>query len=205
MSRTNLERAIMLFRLKKLATTVAYLLLGWVTWEWFQGDLGWGFSLGCVLLSGLWLVLTTFELGALFRTYFTFFSRLRILVPMNIGLALAGLAVWFAADPALKIAGSTELIAWLVIYLLMRRNRSNYIKQGRGRLPKGAWINPPADVIQEGDLILTGGNMANRLHESLGHGELVVRMPDGKLYCLTSYMEKGAVLTRMEAITKALQ
>ncbi len=195
----------MLFRLKKLATTLAYLLLGWVTWEWFQGDMGWGFSLGCVLLSGLWLGLTSFELRPLFNTYFTFFSRLRILIPISIGLSLAGLATWFAQDPELKIVAAVELVGWLVIYLLMRRNRQHFIKQGRGRLPAGAWINPPAEVIEEGDLILTGGNMARRLHESLGHGELVVRMADGKLYCLTSYMEKGAVLTRMEAITRALQ
>jgi len=193
----------MIDRIMKIATSSAYLLLAYVTWQWFGGDLAWGFSLGCVAVSGLWLVLTYFELSHLFRTYFDVFSRLKILVPIGIGVILSGLAVWWAG-PELRIVAAVELTLWVGIYARYRFNKGKYKKQGHGPLPKNAWVNPPADVIQHFDLILTSGRMANRLHESVGHGEIAVKMPDGKIYLLSSYMEKGAILQPVERVANAL-
>ena len=183
----------MLYRLQKGATSVAYLLLVWLTWQWFQGNLEWGFSLSCVLVSGLWVGLTVFELGHLFRTYFDLLSRAKILVPIALGLLLSGLAVWFGQFE-LKVVGGVELAAWLGVYIAYRINKRKYQVQGRGPMPKGAWINPPAEALKGNlELMLTSGNMARRMHETVGHGELAIRMPDGEVWMLSSYMERGTV------------
>ena len=194
-----------MFRIQKIITSLAYLALIWLTWQWFKGDSQWGFSFGCILVSGLWLVLTGIELRSLFSTYFDVFSRLRAIVPAVIGGLLAGLAVTFADPLALKIVAGVELVLWLAVLILYRRNRQQYIRQGRGPLPKDAWINPDAGAIRDMDLILTSGAMAARLQESVGHGEVAVTMPDGKLYLLSSYMEKGTVLSPVERVTTALR
>lgn len=194
----------MIYRFMKLAKSAAYLSLVWLTWQWFQGDSSWGFSLGCVLVSGLWWGLTRFEQGHLFDTYFDVFSRLRVQLPMVMGTILAGLALVFAGDMALKVVAGGEVALWLVLYFRYRKNRKLYMTQGHGPLPKGTWVNPPAEALQEGDLILTSGRIASRLHESVGHGEVVVKMPDGKLYVFSSYMEKGAVLQPLDRVAGAL-
>lgn len=194
----------MLHRLRKTATSVAYLLLIGLTWQWFQKDTAWTFSIGCVIVSGLWLSLTWFELGHLFRTYFDGFSRLKMLLPITIGLGLSALALFTSGPLELKAVAGVELAAWLTIYFRYRHNRKQYITQGHGPLPKGAWVNPPVAVLAELDLILTSGRMADRLHESVGHGEVAVRMPDGNLYLLSSYMEKGVVIHRAEAVANKL-
>lgn len=184
----------MLYRLKKTISAGAYLLLAWITWLWFKGDVDWGFSLGCIIVSGLWVGLTWMELGHLFRTYFDWFSRLRITVPLGIGVVLAVLALLNAHVFALKAVAAVELLLWLVVYSLYRRNKAQYKLQGHGPLPKNAWVNPPIGAIKHMSLILTSGNMANRLHATVGHGEVPVIMPDGKMYLFSSYMEKGAIL-----------
>jgi hypothetical protein len=180
------------------------LLLFWLTWEWFHGNLAWGFSLSCVLVSAFWIALTASELGHLFRTYFDVFSRLKMTIPIALGVLLSGLAIWKGA-PELKIAGAVELVAWVGIYALYRRNKRQYSIQGHGPMPKGAWINPPVEALSgDLELILTSGNMANRLHETVGHGEVAVRMPDGVVYLLSSYMEKGTVLQEAARVANSL-
>lgn len=194
----------MLYRLAKIATSAAYLLLLWLTWQWFHSNLEWGFSLGCVLVSGLWIGLTVFELGHLFRTYFDVFSRAKILVPVGLGLVLSGLALWQGAA-GLKVVAAVELAVWLGVYVAYRRNKAKYRIQGHGPMPKNAWINPPVEALNgDLELILTSGNMANRLHETVGHGELAVRMPDGKVWLLSSYMEKGTVLQDAARVANGL-
>lgn len=193
----------MLYRLMKIATSGAYLLMFWLTWQWFQGNLSWGFSLSCVLVSGLWMALTYFELGHLFRTYFDVFSRLKILVPLGIGVVLSALALFYGITE-LKIVAGVELALWLVVYGLYRRNKRQYRIQGHGPMPKNAWINPPVEAFTgELELILTSGNMANRLHETVGHGEVSVRL-DGKVWLLSSYMEKGTVLQDAARVANGL-
>lgn len=194
----------MLYRLKKVATSFAYLLLIWLTWEWFHGNLSWDFSLSCVLVSAFWIALTFSELGHLFRTYFDTFSRLKMTIPITLGVVMSGLALWKGV-PELQIVAAVELVAWLAIYVLYRRNKRQYSIQGHGPLPKGAWINPPVEALTGNlELILTSGNMANRLHETVGHGEVAVKMPDGTVYLLSSYMEKGTVLQEAARVANSL-
>ena len=183
----------MLYRLTKIATSVAYVLLIWLTWQWFHGNLAWGFSLSCVLVSGFWFGLTVFELGHLFRTYFDVFSRVKTLLPIALGFTLSGLAAWHG-QVELKVVAGIELAAWLGVYVAYRRNKAKFERQGHGPMPKGAWINPPAEALQGNlELILTSGNVARRMHETVGHGEVAVRQPDGKVWLLSSYMERGTV------------
>jgi hypothetical protein len=194
----------MLYRLKKVATSFAYLALIWLTWEWFHGNLSWGFSLSCVLVSAFWGVLTASELGHLFRTYFDTFSRLKMTIPITLGVVMSGLALWQGVFELQVVAG-VELAAWLTIYVLYRRNRRQYQIQGHGPLPKGAWVNPPVEALTGNlELILTSGNMANRLRETVGHGEVAVKMPDGTVYLLSSYMEKGTVLQEASRVAGSL-
>ena len=186
----------MLLRLHKLASTGAYLVLIWLTWQWFQGDTAWTFSIGCTVVSGMWLGLTVYELGHLFRTYFDILSRLKMLIPITLGVVLSALALWFAGPLSLKMIAGAELFLWLAIYVKYRLNRKQYMTQGHGPLPKGTWVNPPPEAIKPFDLILTSGNIARRLRESVGHGEVAVRMEDGELWFLSSYMEAGVVFEK---------
>jgi hypothetical protein len=48
---------------------------------------------------------------------------------------------------------------------------------------------------------LTSGNVAKGLHESVGHAEVVLKMPDGKMMLLSSNMDKGANLHPLEEVT----
>lgn len=193
----------MIYRLRKTAASGAYLVLIWLTWQWFQGDTAWTFSIGCTIVSGLWLGLTFFEQGNLFRTYFDILSRLKVLLPLSLGVALAGLALWFGGSTALKTIAGVELLLWLGIYVRYRLNRKKYITQGHGPLPKGTWVNPPVDAIEPFDLILTSGNIARRLRESVGHGEVAIDIR-GKLYFLSSYMESGTVLEEASKVCERL-
>jgi len=192
----------MFYRIMKFAGQSSYILLGYLTWLWFHGGLSWEFSLSCLAVSGFWLALTVLGMRQLFTTYFDLFSRLKVLLPMWTGLALAGLAVYSTDSQAILIAAVCELVAWSGVYLLYRRNRKQYITKGHGPLPKGTWINPPKEALRPGDLILTSGRIATRLHESVGHGEVVVLQEDGKLMAFSSYMEHGTVFNRVEVLTR---
>lgn len=191
----------MFYRMMKFAGTSAYLLLGWLTWLWFQGVLSWEFSLSCLLVSGFWLVVTRLGMRQLFTTYFDLFSRIKVLLPVGIGVSLAALAVFTTHSAGVLVLSALVFAAWVYIYVLYRRNRKLYMTQGHGPLPKGTWINPAKEALQPGDLLLTSGRIATRLRESVGHGEVVVKMEDGALMAFSSYMERGAVLNPIETLT----
>lgn len=184
----------MYYRVMKCAYSVAYLSIIWLTWRWFWGGLDWGFAFGCVAISGMWLVLTRLQMRHAFKTYFDTLSRLQVLIPAGIGLALSGLAICASQHLGLRALGALEFAWWGYIYWLYRRNRRQYINQGHGPLPKGTWVNPPLEAIQPGDLILTSGRIASTIQESVGHGEVAIRMPDGSMAAFSSYMAKGAVI-----------
>ncbi|MCC6976687.1 MAG: hypothetical protein IT343_00090 [Candidatus Melainabacteria bacterium] len=192
----------MFYRILKFAGQSSYLLLGWLTWLWFHGGLSWEFSLSCLAVSGLWLTITVLGMRQLFTTYFDLFSRLKVLLPLITGVALAGLAVFTAQTDTIFYAAAGELIAWTGVYILYRRNRQQYMIKGHGPLPKGTWINPSQEALRPGDLILTSGRIATRLHESVGHGEVVVMGEDGRLMAFSSYMEHGTVYNRVEVLTR---
>jgi len=193
----------MYYRLMKCALSAAYALLICLTWQWFWGGLTWGLALSSVLVSGLWLVLTRLQMRHLFRTYFDTLSRLQVLAPVMIGVAVSGLAVLASHSLILRAVAGLEFFFWGYIYMLYRRNRKNYMTQGHGPLPAGCWVNPPAQAIAAGDLILTSGRIANRVHESVGHGEVAIRLKDGTMGAFSSYMKKGTVINPLGWLTSA--
>lgn len=195
----------MYYRLVKGATTLAYLSLILLTWLFMDGGLDWRLSLGCTAISGLWLILTRFQMGHLLKTYFDVLSRLELVIPLTIGASLAGLAVVLPHHPALRVVAGIELITWGYVYLSYQRNRRRYIVQGHGPVPAGTWISPPADVLQPGDLLLTSGRVAAHLHESVGHGEMVLLAPAGDKMAFSSYMAYGLVLNPLEDVTTATE
>jgi hypothetical protein len=193
----------MFHRLTKISESFAYLGLGYISYLFFAGHLDLHFSFACVLLSGLWLVLTTTQMHTLLRTYFDVLSRLKVRIPLTIGVALSGLAgyaAWSSAHTPLLVVAGLELSGWLAVYVNYKRTSALYRKQGHGPLPKGAWVNPDPGALQEGDLILTSGRMANTLHETVGHGEIVVQV-EGKMMSFSSYMEHGTSLTPLKVVT----
>lgn len=195
----------MFYRLLKTATSVAYLLLIWLTWQWFQGGLNWEFSAGCLLVSSFWLALTRLEMRSLFKTYFDVLSRLQVLLPVVLGVVLSSLSFFSANSMLLQALAGLSLLWWGYIYFLYRKNRKQYIKQGHGPLPKDCWLNPDPRALQPGDLILTSGRIATRLHESVGHGELALRLADGTMGCFSSYMEKGAIMNDLATFTAKVE
>lgn len=207
--------------LKKSAESLAYLYLLFLSWKWISGQLDFGFTVSCVILSGAWLALTFHGVGGLFRTYFDVLSRLKVRIPLFFGTVLAALVVltpwdWAAmlgrlTNPAamlehlsspLPMVAALELLGWLTLYFAYRRNASRFKQQGHGPLPKGAWVNPDPAALQPGDLILTSGRVARTMHEAVGHGELVVDLGKGELYTLTSFMEKGAMVQPVKAMAQ---
>ncbi len=193
----------MFHRLTKIGESFAYLGLGYISWSFFRGHLDLHFSYACVLLSGLWLALTATQSRTLMRTYFDSLSRLKVRIPLTIGLVLSGLAA-FTAWPnwmaPLSVVAILEIIGWLGIYIDYRRTSALYRTQGHGPLPKDAWVCPDAGALQTGDVILTSGRMADRLRDTVGHGELVVEI-GGKMMCFSSYMEKGTVINPLKVVT----
>lgn len=207
--------------LKKSAESLAYLYLLFLSWKLISGQLDFGFTVSCVILSGAWLALTFHGVGGLFRTYFDVLSRLKVRIPLFFGTTLAALVVltpwnWAAmlsrlTDPTamlehlsapLPMVAALELLGWLTLYIAYRRNAKRFKQQGHGPLPKGAWVNPDPAALQPGDLILTSGRVARTMHEAVGHGELVMDLGKGELYTLTSFMEKGAMVQPVKAMAQ---
>jgi hypothetical protein len=194
----------MFYRLKKFVITSAHIALLWLTWKLVQGELDWGLTIGSLLLSTFWLSLTAVRLRQLLTTYFDVLSRLQVLVPFATGLVLSVVSFWAAGELAIKAAAVALAVSWLVVYGLYRRNRSNYIRQGHGPLPADSWVNVDWRAMLPGDLLLFSGDMAGRLHESVGHGELVLRNPQtGEMVAFSSYMAKGALFSNLERVTRA--
>lgn len=189
------------FRLVKLAISSAFLVLLYLTWLLLSGHLDWELALGSAALSGFWLVLTGTRLRQLFTTYFDNFSRLQVLVPLLLGVTLAVVCMVAVQHWLLYTIAVLELIGWGAIYIGYRINRKHYIQQGHGPLPAGAWVNPPSEAWQPFDIGLYGGRMAARLRESVGHGEITLRLPDGRLMSFSSFMELGTVFQDLATVT----
>lgn len=205
----------MFTRLTKTVQSLAYIALIYVSYKWIAGELDWNFSVACVSLSALWLGLTAHEMTALFRSYFDILSRAKVIIPLLFGITLGGLtmlaplhagegslALLGVRFTTLKLIGAFEILLWGALYLAYRRNKSKYQTQGHGPLPKGAWVSPDVHALEEGDLLLTSGRVARRLHETVGHGEVVVVL-DGKLCTWSSFMEKGAVVQDLKEVAES--
>ncbi|MBS1991790.1 MAG: hypothetical protein JSS83_14815 [Cyanobacteria bacterium SZAS LIN-3] len=203
---TTVQRTTAYFALIKAANTITYTWLLLLTWRFISHSLDWKLSTGCVVVSGAWLVMTRIRVDHLLQTYFDVLSRIEIQVPVVIGMILSVVAI-FCTDyrPFFRVAAAGEIAFWIYIYALYRRNQSRFKKQGYGPVPRNTWINPPAEVLRAGDLILTSGNIARELHESVGHAEMVIEMPDGKKMLFSSYMEKGTKIHPIEEVTEKRQ
>lgn len=192
----------MIDRITKFAVGIANIYLIWLTWNFFWGKLDWNLAFGAVAISGFWLVLTAVRLRSLLQTYFDVFSRLRVRVPLVTGVICSVVALTATTSTTLLVIAGAELVAWLGVYLAYRYNRRQFEKVGAGPLPDGAWVNPPGEALPNLALVLTGGNIANTIHESVGHGEVVINMPDGSRKAFSSYMQWGVVLRDLETLTK---
>lgn len=190
------------YRILKFFTVTAHLLLLWLLYQFAFGKLDINFVSGCLVLSGFWFGFTVWRLERLLDTYFSYLSRMQVLVPLVGGLFLSGAAIWNAGTTAGMAIAGVELVLWLGVYARYRYNSNRFVVQGHGPLPKGAWINPPAEALEPGDMILTGGRMAGRVKASVGHGELVIIGRDGEVACLSSYMEAGTVINNIQRVTK---
>jgi hypothetical protein len=193
------------FRLLKAGDTIAYLGLLWLSWRFVDGELHWRLSIGAVVLAGGWLLLTSVRINRLLATYFDVLSRLEVVIPAALGIALALFALVRSPHLATRAVAVLELGGWGVLLLRYRHNRRLFVRQGHGPVPAGCWVSPPATALEPGDLILTSGMVAAGLRESVGHGETVLRLGDGALVSFTSRMDQGALLHDVGAFTSALR
>jgi hypothetical protein len=182
------------YRWLKAGDTLAYLGLGWLSWRLADGEIHERLALVAALLSGAWLVLTRLRMGHLLKTYFDVVSRLEVIVPATLGIALAVFALVRTQVAATRVATAVILAGWALLVLRYRRNRAHFERAGHGPLPAGCWLSPPPEALAPGDLLLTSGMVAAGLRETVGHGETIVRAPDGTLLSFTSRMDKGTLL-----------
>lgn len=190
------------YALVKAANTIGYLVMLHLTWRFLTHRLDWQLSTGCVVLSGCWLVLTRIKVDHLLQTYFDVLSRIEIQLPVVFGLVLSVVAlISHAYHPIVHVIAIGEMAFWIWIFVLYRRNKSKFKKQGYGPVPLHTWVSPPASELKPGDLILTSGNIAKELHESVGHAEMVLRKTDGELVLFSSYMDKGTCFHPLEELT----
>jgi hypothetical protein len=190
------------YGLLKSANTVGYFCLVYLTWRFLTHHLDWQLSTGCVIFSGSWLGLTRIKVDHLLQTYFDVLSRIELQLPIALGLILSMVALAAKAyHPLFHVAALAEMAGWIYIYILYGRNRKKFKQQGYGPVPLHTWVNPPASVLRGGDLILTSGNIAKDLHESVGHAEMVLKLPDGTLSLFSSYMAKGTIIHQLEELT----
>jgi hypothetical protein len=200
-STVPLQRTQSYFGVLKAANTIGYLATLYLTWLFISDHSDWRISTGCAIVSGCWLVLTRIKINHLLQTYFDVLSRIETNFPITLGTVMSAIAVSAPGIPFVHYCGAAEILAWLYIFARYLANKSHFEKQGHGPLPKGTWVNPPANIMRPGDLILTSGNIAKELHESVGHAETVLRMPDGSMKLFSSYMDRGAFLHDLDVLT----
>lgn len=192
----------MLYRMQKFAVGVTHLIFLVLLVRTFLGYSAWDLSVGCLALSGLWLALTAAQTRHLLSCFADRMARLQLQVPLwtSIGLAIIGGAAWSCS--AALIAAALELAAAGVIFYLFHRTSKGYYRLGHGYMWNDAKVSPPIEDMDEGDIILTDGNMARRSGNTVGHAELVVKDPDGKLWVVSSYQGKGAVKHTLRALLR---
>ncbi|MBY0357534.1 MAG: hypothetical protein K2W82_05985 [Candidatus Obscuribacterales bacterium] len=202
-SSVTLQRSQAYFAVTKALNTISYLWIVHLSWRFITHRLDWQLATGCVVISAAWLIITRIKTEHLLRTYFDILSRIEIHLPMIFGILLSTVALFTKAHTFYHLVAIVEIIIWLYIYGLYKKNQSSFEKQGYGPVPLHTWINPPASELRSGDLILTSGRIAHALHESVGHAETVLRMPDGQWMLFSSYMDKGTSLHPLSELTSA--
>lgn len=199
----NRKVFFMKVNLIRLITGLSYIWLIRLTWEWLHGDFDWQLAGGCLSVSLLWLGLTEVTLHKRLQAFYDNFARLSITVPICLGAALSTAGFLAATDLTLHVLGLALLAGWAAVYGSYRATLRKYQKAGHGLLPEGAWINPPAEAYEDGDITLTAGFVATDLRNSVGHGEVTVVdyiTPTPKFYSFSSYMGTGAVISDLADI-----
>jgi hypothetical protein len=193
------------FVVSKALTTIAYIAMAVLTWRFFRGRLDLPFAGGCTLLSACWCFVTRIKMAHFLQTYFDVFSRLELIIPSILGILLC-LAALFTRHsyPVVHWVDGFILLCWIAIQARWYLNKKKYVKQGYGPVPIGTWVSPPASEMASGDLILTNGAVARRLHESVGHAATVVEMPDG-MRGISSHMDRGCTLEPLSAVLGEVQ
>jgi hypothetical protein len=191
-----------MYRIWKSVSVAAGIFALFATWRWLHTGFNTEFSLSCLILSGIWLTLTRVHMGYLLRTYFDILSRLQVLLPVAFGIVLSVLAFVSTGVLLWKGLALGSFAYWGYIFWRYRQNKRNYETVGHGPLPAGAWLNVPLEALRPGDILLTSGRIATKLRESVGHGEIVVRV-GGKLMSFSSYMLYGTVLNPLEEVVGA--
>jgi hypothetical protein len=200
-SSVQLQTSPAYFASIKAANTIGYFGLLWLTARFAEHKLDWQLATGCVLLSACWLILTRIKIDHLLQTYFDILSRLEVQLPVLVGSLMSFIAALTHAHPYCRYVAIAEIFAWFYIWVLFRRNKSLFKKQGYGPVPYNTYISPPLSRLRVGDLLLTSGRVAQNLHESVGHAEMVLQDPSGQLWLFSSYMAKGACFNPIEDVT----
>ncbi len=202
----------MLYRIHKFIFGIAHIILLVALLRVVTGAVPIPLALAFTSLSVLWMILTDSKLSESIAAFEDRMLRRLIYVPLVIGvpLAVVGLVLAFTSAPSPEFSGLMRagavvngvvaLGGWIYILRAYLRRRSEFKGVGSGFLPKNVWLNPPLEAIPDGALILTDGRMARRARNSMGHSELVVKGPDGKLRAASSYIEKGVVLHYLRAL-----
>lgn len=185
----------------KALNTLGYFSVIYLSWLFFTDRLSWHIPVGCVILNAGWLLITRIKISHLLQTFFDVLSRIETIVPIVCGLLVSVVVLISPALPIVHYIAIAQMLGWVGIYLRYRANRIYFERKGHGLVPRGTWINPPAEVMRPGDLILTSGNVAKLLHETVGHAETVLKMPDGSMKLFSSYMDRGAFLHDLDVVT----
>lgn len=189
----RLRKSDIYFLWHKAATTVAYVGMLWLTVRFCFGHLDWQFATSCAVLSAFWCLLVVLKLHNFLQTYCDVFSRLEILVPITFGMVLSCAGLLSPTRYYTHIASAAELVLWFSVFSKYRENKRHFAQLGHGPVPKGTWISPPESELSPGDLVLTNGAVAARLHESVGHAFLVLSR-DNELVALSSHMDRGCTV-----------
>ncbi|HEY9713599.1 MAG TPA: hypothetical protein V6C72_09010 [Chroococcales cyanobacterium] len=202
-SSVRVQRSAVYYGVVKAANTIGYFWLMHLTWRFCTHRLDWQLSTGCVVISAFWLILTRIKVDHLLQTYFDILSRLELQLPVFLGIAMSVVALMSQAiHPYFHLFAVLEIFGWMWIYWLYKRNQALFKKQGFGPVPLNTWVSPPLSILRPGDLLLTSGNVARNLHESVGHAETVIETESGERFLLSSYMKKGAILRPIEQLLK---
>ena len=157
-----------------------------------------GLSFACLSLS--WLLLARFHLDGAEKNFEDRMERRLVFVPLILAAIAAVGTIFCATQFFAYVFAALVLTACHVGYRMYQKAGLGYVRVGSGYLPEFAWLNLPLEAIQVGDLILTDGRMARRSRNSMGHSELVLADPKGKLIVFSSWIEKGAIIHTLRAL-----
>ncbi|MBS2009072.1 MAG: hypothetical protein JST01_18615 [Cyanobacteria bacterium SZAS TMP-1] len=187
-----------MFRFLKTAKAVANIAMLLLSWQWYRHGFGLEFSAGCLALSFMWLALTVCQMNFLMRSFVTILSRLQMILPMGFGLGLSAAALWSSQSSAVAAAALACVASWICVFGWYLRQKKQFEKRGYGVLPKGIMINPPAEMLPPGAILLMTG-IPEAIGEAVGHGEIVI--PDGdKKWAFSTYMAYGVVMNPLEEV-----